>query len=167
MPTPSTATAVDREAAWLSITNDSLPVLAASAGGPFNIIQAYRPRTPRTLGAQLYVLRAGIREDRFANQRRQAHYEFQLQIWWAVTSRSGNLEAEQRKLDAAVDLLLTRIGGLTGDKTHGGRFLAVAENPRWVEVAFTNPEETVPAGGGHSALEVRLNYTADDFEYTG
>jgi hypothetical protein len=161
----STADAVAREAAWLSVTNDTLPALLASANGPFDIVQAYRPRTPRTRARSLYVIRKAFREERFANVRRMAHYEFELQIVWPVQSPTGSAEDEQSALDAAVELVLQRVGGLPFDKTHGGRFRSVAEEPRFVDVAFADPAdafERQPA-----VFDAAIAYWADDFEVTG
>src|ERR1700761_1327491 len=108
----STADVCSREAAWLSTSGDGLPALLAAAGGPFGVIQAYRPRTPgRRKQGQLYVLRRTIRETRFANQRRMATYQLFLDIVWPMQSGSGNAEAEQQNLDDAVELVLQRIGG--------------------------------------------------------
>lgn len=160
---PSTADACDREAAWLNTSGDGLPALAASAGGPFQVVQAYWDRTPRKRATGIYVLRRGIHEDRFANVRTQDHYEFLLRLVWPITTSTGSGESEQRALDAAVQLLLVRIRGFVEDKTHGGRFLSVAENPRLVQVEFDEPEESIAA---HSALEAKVTYAADDDEYT-
>jgi hypothetical protein len=162
----STANAVARETEWLSITNDSLPALLTTGGGPFEVLQAYRPRSPRTRASQLYVLRRGLRETRFANVRRMPTYVFELQIIWplGVSGSTGSAEVEQQNLDDAVDLVLQRVGGLTFDKTHGGRFRSVAEDPRWVEVTFTDPKETIAA---KADFECSIQYSADDPEFTG
>jgi hypothetical protein len=161
----STADACTKEAAWLSTSGDGLPALLAKAGGPFEVVQAYRPRTPaRRKHGQLYVLRRRIRETRFANQRRMAHHSFFLDIVWPLQSGSGNAETEQAALDAAVELVLLRIGGYPGDKTHGGRFLAVAENPREVDVTFHDPATTLT---GDAELRAEITYNADDQDFTG
>lgn len=164
MPTPNSATAAARESAWLATSGDGLPSLLESAGGPFDVVQAYRPRTPRGRAGQLYVLRRAFREDRFANQRRQSHYQFELQIVWPLSNSQGSAEEDQQNLDNAVDLVLQRVGGFTGDKTHGGRFLSVAEVPRFVDVVFTDPAATIPQ---KAAFEAQITYFADDFEITG
>lgn len=159
----STADAVDREVAWLTSSGDGLPALLASLGGLWDNVQAYQPRTPLKRAANIYVLRRQIHEKRFANVRRMATYEFVLKLIWPLSSGQGIAEADQRAFDAAVDLVLTRIGGLVGDKSHGGRFLSVAENPEWVTVRFTDPEQTLGAAEFHA----EITYFADDTEITG
>lgn len=159
----STADAVDREVAWLTSSGDGLPALLVSAGGPWDNVQAYQPRTPGKRASNLYVLRRQIHEKRFANVRRMASYEFVLKAIWPLSNGQGIAEAEQRAFDEALDLVLTRIGGLVGDKSHGGRFLSVAENPEWVNVRFTDPEQTLPQGEFHA----EITYYADDTEITG
>lgn len=159
----STADAVDREVAWLQTSGDGLPALLVSAGGPWDNVQAYQPRTPGKRASNLYVLRRGIHEKRFANVRRMPTYEFVLKAVWPLSSGQGIAEADQRAFDAAVDLVLTRIGGLVGDKSHGGRFLSVAENPEYVNVRFADPEQTL----GASEFHAEITYYADDTEITG
>lgn len=161
----SSADACAREAAWLSETNDALPALLKDAGGPFDVVQAYRPRTPRTRATSLYVIRRGFREDRFANVRRMAHHNLELQIVWPASNSTGSGEDEQAALDAAVELVLQRVGGLPFDKTHGGRFRSVAEEPRFIDVAFTDPEEAFASRP--AVFEAAITYWADDPEITG
>lgn len=161
----STADAVDREVAWLTTSGDGLPALLATAGGPWGLVQAYWPRTPgKRTGGQCYVLRRHIHRERFANQRTQDKYEFLLKLVWPLSSGTGNAEADQRAFDAAVNTLLTRIGGPVGDKTHGGRFLSVGENPHYTDVQFDDPEHTQPPLAIYTAT---VTYHADDFEFTG
>src|SRR5437588_11954594 len=123
----ATADAVDRETAWLQTSGDGLPGLLTSAGGPWGNIQAYQPRTPGKRSTNIFVLRRQIHEPRFANVRRMPKYEFVLKLIWPLTSGQGRAEDDQRAFDAAVDKLLTRIGGFTGDKSHGGRIRSVDE----------------------------------------
>lgn len=157
--------AVDREAAWLATSGDGLPALSAAAGGPFAVVQAYRPRTPtRRAQGQLYVLRSRIQQKRFANQRVMNHYQFRLELVWPVAKGTGAAEDEQRAFDAAVQLVLARILGFRGDKTHGGRFLSVAELPREVDVVFDPPERTIPT---ESELSATVTYQAQDQDFTG
>jgi hypothetical protein len=156
----STADAVDREAAWLQTSGDSLAALLATAGGPFDNVQAYYPRTPSMEQRTLYVLRRRISQPRTANVRLQSRYPFHLIAWWPFLDGTGDAEAEQRALDAAVELVLLRISGPLLDKTHGGRFLSVAENPRSVEVEFGDPEQSIPLGW----LRADITYNADDPE---
>ncbi|MEV8480370.1 hypothetical protein [Streptomyces sp. NPDC051173] len=160
----STADAVDREVAWLTTSGDGLPALLASAGGPWGNVQAYQPRTPGRRGTNLFVLRRQIHEKRFANVRRMPTYEFVLKLIWPLTSGQGIAEDDQRAFDVAVDKVLTRIGGFTGDKSHGGRFRSVAENPEYVIVRFTDPEQTMPP---EAEFRAEITYFADDIEITG
>lgn len=161
----SSADAVKRETDWLSITNDTLPALTVDAGGPFDIVQGYWPRTPRTMGRGLYVLRDRLREERAANIRRRGSYMFLLRCYWPLTSGAGAAEQEQANLDAAVELVLQRVGGLLQDKTHGDRFLSVAEDPRYVDVVFADPEKAMASAP--IAFEAHISYAADDFEING
>lgn len=159
-----TSDAVDREQAWLTSFGDGLPALLAAAGGPFDVVQAYLRRTPQGRAKQLYVTRRHLREERFAHPRRMPRYQFELRIIWPLSSNSGAAEDSQRALDAAVDLVLQRVGGLVGDKSHGGRFLSVAENPPEVTVIFSDPERSMDA---RADLEATVSYWADDTEITG
>ncbi|MFD9632826.1 hypothetical protein [Streptomyces violascens] len=160
----STADAVDREAAWLASFGDGLPALLAAAGGPFDVVQAYLRRTPQGRTKQLYVTRRHLREERFAHPRRMPRYQFELRIIWPMSSNSGAAEDSQRALDEAVDLVLQRVGGFVGDKSHGGRFLSAAENPPEVTVSFSDPERSMDA---RADLEATVSYWADDTEITG
>jgi hypothetical protein len=166
-PVPSSATAVTREAAWLAAYDptDGLPALLATLGGPFGVVQAYWPRTPATRRNGLYVLRRRIESGRTANVRTMNRYEFLLRIVWPLSSRTGSAEAVQQALDDAVELVLQRVGGLFMDKTHGGRFLSVAENPPQSGTNFHDPEATVP--GQNPELRAEISYWADDFETSG
>ncbi|MCC9307684.1 hypothetical protein LN042_11315 [Kitasatospora sp. RB6PN24] len=159
----STADAVDREVAWLNTSvNDGLPLLPASAGGPWQNIQAYRARTPGRKSTNIFVLRSHTHLRRTANARRMPTYEFHLKVVWPLTSGAGSAETDQRALDAAIDKLLQRIDGQLGDKSHGGRFLSVAENPDNVTVTYEDPEQTLPMGEFHAEVV----YYADDTEIT-
>lgn len=166
----STADAVDREVAFLSITNDSLPILPSTAGGPWNVLQAYWPRTPATRQTGIYLLRPMLRDTRFAAQRRIDTYHYRAKLWWpigATTATSGLWEDEQRAFDAAVDLLITRIRGFVGDHSHAspaGSFLSVAEAPEpgEITVIFADPETTASA---FTALRADISYSADDRDF--
>jgi hypothetical protein len=160
----STADAVDRETAWLTTVGDSLPALQTSQGGPFDTVQPYWRRTPAGRTTQLYVIRKTIREERLANVRVMPRYQFELRIVWPQSSSTGAAENPQRALDAAVDLVLQRIRGFPGDKSHGGRFRSVAENPREVTVDFADPVRSIDA---RADLEATVVYWADDTEITG
>lgn len=163
----SLADAVQREADWLNTTTDGLPVLPSSAGGPWNVIQAYLPRSPNAQQTQIYVLRRHARTARFAQQRRMATHSFHLSLVWpigATTTGPGIAEAEQRAFDNAIGLLITRLEGTVSDKTHGGRFLSVAEAPHGTEidVEYSDPAQTLPDG----RLLASITYLADDPDYT-
>lgn len=161
----STADAVDREVAWLQAYGDGLPALLASAGGPFGLVQGYWARTPgKRVGGQLYVMRESFTERRLANQKRMSTYDFVLKLVWPLASGTGNAETEQRDFDVAIDLVLQRIGGYLGDKTHGGRFLSVAEVPKWVAIHYEDPQSTVPP---EAEFRAQVHYSADDFEISG
>ncbi|MFJ6215005.1 hypothetical protein ACIQGZ_16965 [Streptomyces sp. NPDC092296] len=169
MPDPGLAAAVAREAAWLSSCGDGLPALPTSAGGPFDVVQPYMPRTPAQRQTQLYVLRRSTVTRRFSAQRRIATHTLLLSIWWPIgaTAQSGGTslaESEQAALDAAVALVVARIEGTVTDKTHGGRFLSVAEAPdesAGVRVDMGDPAQGIQAG----ALTAQITYMADDKNY--
>lgn len=162
----SSADAVAREAAWLASYDpaDGLPALLATQGGPFDVVQAYLPRTPAARRCQLYVTRRRLQEVRTAHVRRMARHDFALRIIWPSSSASGAAEAPQQALDDAVDLVLLRIGGLMLDKTHGGRFLSAAEDPAQVIVDFQDPE---PSLRDRADLTCIVSYSADDDETNG
>lgn len=164
----STADAVTREAAWLASYNaaDGMPALHVDQGGPFAVVQPYRRRTPPARSNQLYVTRTGIRVERFGFNRLIAHYQFTLRIYWPLSSRAGDAESVQQNLDDAVDLVLQRITGplaLPMDKTHGARFMSVAEDPCVIDVQFP-PVSTVEP---NPVLEALITYAADDKDYLG
>lgn len=164
--TRSTADAVDRETAWLATAGDGLPALLKASGGPFDDVHAYYPRTPKMTARTLYVLRQRLGQNRFGAQRIISKYPMRLIVWWPMLGGKGfdgSAEAEQRALDAAIDLVLQRITGPVGDKTHGGRFLSVAEEPRQLDGDFNDPTETISQG----YLRVDLTYSIDDFEFPG
>lgn len=167
MPPPfvTTADAVARETAWLTTSGDSLPALLTSAGGKWDVIQGYAPRAwaPGARKNQIWVLRRSIRIERFGDIRRMAKYEFELVLNWALSSRTGSAEADQTAFDAAIDDVVTRIGGLLQDKTHGGRFLSVAEDPTLIDVTFEPPMQTI----SEARFEAHITYGADDFDFNG
>lgn len=169
----STADAVQREAAWLATTSDSLPALLASAGGPFGIVQAYWPGAKfaaRKTG--IYVLRARIIMPRFGGRRIMPGYELQARLIWPVRkATAGMAEAEQQNLDNAIELLLQRVDGLPGDKTHGGRFLSAGEGLEgtatqglYPVVTPADPAVTIPQ---HGWLQADCRYPANDPEILG
>lgn len=165
----TTADAVAREAAWLAASADGLPALMKSAGGPFDVVQAYWPRTPHHRQSGVYVLRHSLHESRLSNQRKLDHYEFRLKLWWPVgstTTASGIAENEQAAFDAAIDLVVQRVRGYVADHTHGGRFLAVAEAPEHTRIAvhFHDPEATATASP--ACLRAEVTYPADDRDIT-
>jgi hypothetical protein len=165
----STSDAVSREASWLATTaDDGLAVLPAPAG-PWQVVQAYWPAA-RTAWKQtaIYVQRAAIYDLRAANQRIRPGYGFKLKLVWPVKASGGNTplaEGEQQALDNAIELLLERVRGPLGDKSHGGRFLSAGEVPGgrepYVSVSFDDPEDTIPQIG---ALRATCIYQVDDFE---
>lgn len=164
----STADAVAREAAWLAAfdATDGLPGLLKAYGGPFDTVQAYWPRTPAQRRTQLYVLRSGFRVERFGFNRKINHYAFTLKLIWPQTSKAGDSESVQQGFDAAVDLVIRRISGPLApplDKTHGARFMSVAEDPTQIDVQFADPEQSIQA---RADLGCTITYQADDQDYT-
>jgi hypothetical protein len=159
-----TLDAVDRETAWLSTTGDGLPSLLKTAGGPFDNVQAYWARVPRTQQHTIFVTRSDVQDERTANIRTMIRHSFVLRVVWPILAGTGHAETEQRALDQAIILMIGRIRGFTGDKTHGGAFLSVAENPRYVRVTFDPAETTIP---GSKELRASIAYMADDEEING
>ena len=168
MSTPTTATVVAREASWLTTSGDSLPSLLTANDGPWDVILPYWPGAQlRTQVAGIYVTRGKILDQRSGNQRIRPSYAIKLKIHWPVKLASPGVSSiaaeEQQNLDDAVDLLLQRIRGPLGDKTHGGRFLSAGEAPgkAAVQVDFEDPEATIrPAKG----LRASVSYSIDDLE---
>ncbi|MGH7743204.1 MAG: hypothetical protein ACREQ5_00070 [Candidatus Dormibacteria bacterium] len=161
----STADAVARETAWLNTPGGGLPTLPASGGGPWGVVQGYWPRTPsRRAGGQLYVVRTAIHEKRFANQRLMYTHMFALRLVWPLSSGSGNAEADQQSFDNAIELVLQKVRAYQGDKTHGGRFLSVAENPPEVTVQFEDPARYLAS---EAEFRATISYHADDVDQTG
>lgn len=163
----STADAVGRETAWLTTTGDGLPTLL-KPDGPWDVIQAYATRTPAVRKTTIYVMRQRLRDPRVAAQRKRPAYAFHLKLAWpmgATTTGAGIAEDEQANLDAAVELLLQRIRGPIFDKTHGGRFLSVAEaaplGGAEIDVEFADPDHCLSTDGIFRAV---LTYSADDTE---
>lgn len=162
----STGTAVQREADWLNQFGDGLPALLSANGGPWDVVQAYWPRTPNYNLNGIYVTRHRLQDVRISNQRKRPTHAFRLKLFWRIgstTTAAGLAEAEQQAFDNAIDLLLQRIRGTLGDKTHGGRFLSVGETPGRepeINVDFDPPETTLDRG----FLSGTAMYSADDVE---
>ncbi|ELP67679.1 hypothetical protein STRTUCAR8_08550 [Streptomyces turgidiscabies Car8] len=161
----SSADAVARETAWLAgyDAGDGLPGLLKAYGGPFDVVQAYVPRTGAQRQARLYVTRSQLRVERFGFNRKINHHTFMLRLYWPQSSPTGQAESVQQDFDTAVDLVVQRISGLFMDKTHGARFLSVAENPNDIDVQFGDPEASIQAKAELTAL---ITYQADDQDYT-
>jgi hypothetical protein len=161
--------AVEREAEWLRISGDGLPSLLTADGGPFDVVQAYRNRTPPQRKTALYLIRPSFVDVRFTNQRKIRTHTFTAHLWWPIGSSTTSeqlWEKEQRALDLAVDLVITRLDGFLADKTHGGRFLSVAEAPEpgRITVSFADPLST--ATGSPAVLIGQIAWMADDSDYT-
>ena len=161
----SSADAVQREADWLAAydASDGLPALLKGQGGPFDVVQAYVPRTPNQRQSRVYVVRSNLRVERFGFNRKINHHTFMLRLYWPQSSPSGQAESVQADFDTAVDLVVQRISGLFMDKTHGARFLSAAENPTDIDVQFADPEQSIQA---KAELTATITYQADDVDYT-
>lgn len=165
---PSTADACDREARWLRTTGDGLPSLGAPAG-PWHVIQAYWPGTRfETQKPGIYVIRVLTDDIRAGGGRIRPQHAFRLRLWWPVkaSGQAPLAEGEQRAFDSAINLLLVRVRGLPGDKTHGGWFLSAGEVPRTAppQISWDDPEPGIEV---RKALTASLTYRADDFELDG
>lgn len=159
----STADAVARETAWLRdySPTDGLPNLLAPTG-PWTVIQAYVPRVTAERQTGIYVLRHQFKIARFANVRSMTTHHFRLKLVWPLSSGSGSAESDLQAFDNAIDLLLQRIAGPIGDKTHGGRFLSVAESHDHITVDQDDPDVTIPATAQFFGT---VTYSADDQEF--
>ena len=163
-----TSDACKREAAWLATSGDPLPALQVIDGGPWDVVQAYWPGN--RLGTQqagIYVTRRTIADQHPVSMRYRPQYLIVLKLVWPVKQAVSPLaETEQQNFDSAIELLLRRIRGPLGDKTHGGRFLSVAEVPEQAPVAvdFDDPETTIKAA---KELRALVSYHADDYEFSG
>jgi hypothetical protein len=161
----STADAVAREAAWLAAV-DTLPSLLTVNGGPWDLVQAYWPGNRFAASKTgIYVDARDLDDARASNQRLRPQYQFTLTLIWPVKGSAANLaEGAQQAMANATGLLVERIRGLVGDKTHGGAFLSVAENPRSVRVSKMDPEVTIPQD---DRIRATVSYRADDIEISG
>jgi hypothetical protein len=170
----TTADAAAREAAWLNVTDDSLPSLLADDGGPWDVIQQYWPGAHFAKDKHgVYVDARPVDELRVSNARIRPRYTLVLTLTWpvkaqgaapGVSGKSLIAETEQQNLDDAVALLIERIRGPLGDKSHGGRFLSCAENPRTVTYAKEDASVTIPQ---QRALLASVTYKCDDYEVKG
>lgn len=173
----TSADACDRETAWLTLPGtavDGLPSLLVVDGGPWDVIQAYTPRTPAQRKAQVWVTRTDFRVERFGHVRSIFGYDFLLKLWWPLSSGTGSAEADQRAFDVAIHLLCMRIRGVGpnqpggSDKTHGGAFLQVAEGSDvtrtmpGVHVHMDDAEQTITSGVWFRAT---VQYAADDRDF--
>lgn len=162
--------AIDREAAWLATTaNDGLPILPASAGGPWDVVQADWPgQKAATQKRGIYVTYGDNTDARPNALRVRQQHTFVLKIFWAVkTGTAGGPEAEQKACRTAVQALIGRIRGTFGDKTHGGRFESAGEVPSragWPVVRWSDVEHTIAA---ERAIRCTVTYKADDLEVLG
>lgn len=163
----SSADAVAREVAFLTASGDGLPALLTSAGGPWDVIQGYWPRTPATRQTGVYLLRSRTRGARRSNQRRIETYEFRGRLWWPIGATTTSVdiwETEQAAFDAAIALLTQRIYAYLGDHTHGGSFLSVAEAPSPGQVAVNFDDPVTSMAQTPALLSATITYSADDFE---
>jgi hypothetical protein len=166
MTTPDpTSTAVAREAAWLAISNDTLPDLSAAG---WEVIQAYWPGARwASQKPGIYVTRRMTNDDHPNAQRYRPQYTFTLKLHWPVRNPTPPIaETEQQAFDTAIGYLLMRIRGLPEDKTHGGRFLTVAEVPgtTGASVDYEDPALTIAAD---KELRATVSYRADEIEFYG
>jgi hypothetical protein len=184
-----TSDAVTREAAWLAQSYDSLPALLKSAGGQWDVVQGYWPGDGLARGKSgIYVTRARLDDDHPSAWRYRPRHIFRLKLIWPIEvaaaspadveswpaeagsspaeAKPSPAEIEQQNFDNAIGDLLVRIRGPQGDKTHGGRFLSVAEVPTEgsVSVVFDDPEITIRTA---NQLRATVTYYADDSEFSG
>lgn len=155
----SYADAVTKEAAWLNVTNDSLPVLTAAG---WDRVDAYPVSYGRAM-KRLEVWRERYEETRESNGRRLVTHHLVVEVHWPNTRSADVSQNQWTAVDTAVNVVLTRIRGLAGDKTHGGRFLAVGEEAQGstaITVEWDDPYIT--EGPAQSNIRGRIRYTADE-----
>ena len=165
----STADAVAREAAWLNTTGDSLPSLPSSAGGLWEVIDAYVQGAARqTQKPAIYVKRGQVRQVRVANQRVRPRYPMILELHWPVRVTSPGASSiaatEAQNFDDAIEALRARVTGPLGDKSHGGRFLSAAIDGKGqpdIDVVYGDASATIKAA---KELTASMSYSVDDFE---
>jgi uncharacterized protein YkuJ len=85
---------------------------------------------------------------------------FTLHLFWPMTNGQGSAETEQLNFEQAIDLVLARIEGFPGDKTHGGRFMAVGEPG--ITVNYDDVEQAMQT----RIFRASISYSADDMELT-
>lgn len=174
----TSADACDRETAWLNLPGtvaDGLPSLMVVDGGPWDVCQAYIPRTPAMRKSQIFVTRSSIHVERWGFNRTIMGYDMVLKLRWPLSNGAGNAETDQRAFDVAINMLLLRIRGIGAnqpgfaDKTHNGAFLQVAEGSEvtatrsGIHVEYVDPEHTITAGVDFQAT---VTYSADDRDFT-
>lgn len=159
--------AVAREVAWLTadLSAFSIGPLLDDQGGPFAVIKGFgRSAKARVQGRTLFVSRERVTEVRFDIQHKQHVHQLRLKIGWPI--RSTTQETDLAALDNALELLLTRVRGPFGDKTHGGRFLQVAEGDEGtsplIQVEYDEPELV----DDNTRSEVIVRYLAADLPFT-
>lgn len=160
------STVETRETAWLT-TADALPALLTADGGPWDNIQAFWTRTPATQQTTIYVMSLNLDDERTSSQRIMPHYQITLEWHWPIRQTSSPVaEGEQQAMKNASDLLIQRVRGPLGDKTHGGRFLSAGEAPRFPgpHWSMEPPWVTIPQD---KELRGTLVYYADDNEVNG
>lgn len=171
MPFTTTADAVQREADWLSTANDGLPNLLVAAGGRWDFVNAYWRRTPPQRSRVVWVNKGHMTIRRHAHVRKIIAYHFELELWWPMANQTGSAETDQAEFDLAINDVVMRVSGFgytpstVADKTHGGRFLSVAETEfsgDSIEVATPPSIATLPVGVGFQAT---VTYAADDYEF--
>jgi hypothetical protein len=146
---------------WLTSFGDGLPSLV-EPNGPWSVIQTFIPRVTAKKKAGVYVLLPTTRITRFSNIRSMPTYDFELKLVWPLSSGIGSAEEDLQAFYVAVDLLIRRILGPLSDKTHGGRFLSGAENPKYLEVNIDDPDTTI---GSMAGFVGKVTYSADDNEF--
>lgn len=117
MPAPPTNTLVDLEAAYL---DGDTTVHALSPVTGYSRIRADGAKA-----ADLRLTRTI--ERRISNGRVERAHTFELRLAWPLVSGASSMTDDQRYLDALIEALLARVRGTTGDHTHGGLFLTVAQ----------------------------------------
>lgn len=122
--------AADREAAWFTddLSSISIPPLLNNGtnGAPFKVV-ASGLREPSKVGQYCFIDLQRVIEHRVALQRKRQIYSLVATCLWTRTQDRAHANIDQANFLAALELVVQRVRGPIGDKTHGGRFLASGE----------------------------------------
>ncbi len=148
------ATAVSRETTWFRSDQSAhgLPSLAA-----FATVGDY-PHDINRRQREIFLWRELVEYSRFGGGGRvRLLHHLVATIKWPIRGTAGAANADQQALDTAIGAVVMRIGGLFGDKTHGGAFEEAGEEGD-VRIEYGDPNLLEK----DERLHVHIKYTAAD-----